>query len=432
MMICYIDQLGEHVGEEVSIRGWVYHKRSSGKIRFLLVRDGTGLVQGVLVKGEVSEEVFAAHGELTQESSLMVTGTVRADKRAPGGYEMTLTGLEIVQIAEEYPITPKEHGVDYLMNLRHLWLRSSRQHAIMRVRNEVIMAIRQYFYERGFVLLDTPILTGSVGESGQTLFATEYFDMGNAYLAQTGQLYAEAGAMAFGKVYCFGPTFRAEKSKTRRHLTEFWMMEPEVAFYDSDDNMDLQEDMTCYIIEWVLRKSRPDLATLERDISKLELVRKPFPRLSYDEAVEKLRASGESDIEYGNDFGGDDETLLTNMFDRPIFVYNYPRKVKAFYMKQHPEREDLVLCNDMLASEGYGEIIGGSQREEDPEKLIARIKEENLPLDAYKWYLDLRRFGSVPHSGFGLGLERMVRWICGIHHIRETIPFARTIGRIYP
>jgi asparaginyl-tRNA synthetase len=302
----------------------------------------------------------------------------------------------------------------------------------MRVRNEVIMAIRQYFYERGFILLDTPILTGSVGESGQTLFATEYFDMGNAYLAQTGQLYAEAGAMAFGKVYCFGPTFRAEKSKTRRHLTEFWMMEPEVAFYDSDDNMDLQEDITCYIVEWVLNKSRANLETLERDITKLERVKKPFPRISYDEAVEKLRASGESDIEYGDDFGGDDETILTNMFDRPIFVYNYPRKIKAFYMKQHPERDDLVLCNDMLAPEGYGEIIGGSQREEDPEKLIARIKEENLPLDAYKWYLDLRRFGSVPHSGFGLGLERTVGWICGVHHIRETIPFARTIGRIYP
>jgi asparaginyl-tRNA synthetase len=431
-MTCYINQLGEHVGEEVTVRGWLNNKRSSGKIRFLLVRDGTGLVQCVLVKGEVSEDVFEAHDQLTQESSVIVTGTVRADKRAPGGYEMTASGLEIVQIAEEYPIQPKEHRVDTLLPLRHLWLRSSRQHAIMRVRNEVIMAIRQYFYERGFIMLDTPILTGSVGESGQTLFATEYFDMGNAYLAQTGQLYAEAGAMAFGKVYCFGPTFRAEKSKTRRHLTEFWMMEPEVAFYDSDDNMDLQEDMTCYIIEWVLNKSRADLETLERDISKLEQVKKPFPRISYDEAVEKLRASGESDIEYGNDFGADDETILTNMFDRPIFVYNYPRKIKAFYMKQHPERDDLVLCNDMLAPEGYGEIIGGSQREEDPEKLIARIKEENLPLDAYKWYLDLRRFGSVPHSGFGLGLERTVGWICGVHHIRETIPFARTIGRIYP
>lgn len=431
-MISYIKQLGEHVGEEVTVRGWLYNKRSSGKIRFLVVRDGTGLVQCVLVKGDVSDDVFDTHDKLNQESSLRVTGLIRADKRAPGGYELTVTGLEIVQIAEEYPITPKEHGVDYLMNLRHLWLRSSRQHAIMRVRNEVIMAIRQYFYERDYIMLDTPILTGSVGESGQTLFATEYFDLGNAYLAQTGQLYAEAGAMAFGKVYCFGPTFRAEKSKTRRHLTEFWMMEPEVAFNDNNDNMDLQEDMTCYIIEWVLNKARADLEVLERDISKLEQIKKPFPRMSYDEAVEKLRASGKSDIKYGDDFGGDDETVLTNMYDRPILVYNYPRKVKAFYMKQHPEREDLVLCNDMLAPEGYGEIIGGSQREEDPEKLIARIKEENLPLDAYKWYLDLRRFGSVPHSGFGLGLERTVAWICGIHHIRETIPFARTIGRIYP
>ncbi len=431
-MFSYIKRLGEHVGAEVTVRGWLYNKRSSGKIRFLVVRDGTGLVQCVLAKGDVSDEVFDRHDKLNQESSLQVTGLVRADTRAPGGYELTVTGLEIVQVAEEYPITPKEHGVDYLMNLRHLWLRSSRQHAIMRVRNEVIMAIRQYFYERDYILIDTPILTGSVGESGQTLFATEYFDLGNAYLAQTGQLYAEAGAMAFGKVYCFGPTFRAEKSKTRRHLTEFWMMEPEVAFNDNNDNMDLQEDMICYIVAWVLNKSRADLQVLERDSAKLEQVKKPFPRVSYDEAVEKLRASGESDIKYGDDFGGDDETVLTNMYDRPILVYNYPRKVKAFYMKQHPERADLVLCNDMLAPEGYGEIIGGSQREEDPEKLIARIKEENLPLDAYKWYLDLRRFGSVPHSGFGLGLERTVAWICGIHHIRETIPFARTIGRIYP
>jgi asparaginyl-tRNA synthetase len=431
-MFSYIKHLGEHVGAEVTVRGWLYNKRSSGKIRFLVVRDGTGLVQCVLAKGDVSDEVFDRHDKLNQESSLQVTGVIRADTRAPGGYELTVTGLEIVQIAEEYPITPKEHGVDYLMNLRHLWLRSSRQHAIMRVRNEVIMAIRQYFYERDYILIDTPILTGSVGESGQTLFATEYFDLGNAYLAQTGQLYAEAGAMAFGKVYCFGPTFRAEKSKTRRHLTEFWMMEPEVAFNDNNDNMDLQEEMICYIVAWVLNKSRAELQVLERDIAKLEQVKKPFPRVSYDEAVEKLRASGESDIKYGDDFGGDDETVLTNMYDRPILVYNYPRKVKAFYMKQHPERADLVLCNDMLAPEGYGEIIGGSQREEDPEKLIARIKEENLPLDAYKWYLDLRRFGSVPHSGFGLGLERTVAWMCGIHHIRETIPFARTIGRIYP
>ena len=303
-MACYIEKLGDHVGQEVTVRGWLYSKRSSGKIQFLQVRDGTGLVQCVVVKAEVPETVFAAYNDLTQESSLTVTGTVRADKRAPGGYEITVTGLEIVQIAEEYPITPKEHGVDYLMNQRHLWLRSSRQHAIMRVRNEVIMAIRQYFYERGFVMLDTPILTGSVGESGQTLFATEYFDLGNAYLAQTGQLYAEAGAMAFGKVYCFGPTFRAEKSKTRRHLTEFWMMEPEVAYYDSDDNMDLQEDLICYVVGWVLDKSRAELARLERDISKLEAVKKPFPRISYDDAVKKLQESGESDVKHGRDFGG--------------------------------------------------------------------------------------------------------------------------------
>jgi len=431
-MTSYIENLGDHVGTEVAVRGWLYNKRSSGKIQFLLVRDGTGLLQCVMVKGDVSDEIFAACDKLTQESSLIVTGTVRAEKRAPGGYEMSLSNVEIIQVADEYPITPKEHGVDYLMKLRHLWLRSKKPHSLMRVRNEIIMAIRQFFYERGFILLDTPILTGSVGESGQTLFSTEYFDLGKAYLAQTGQLYAEAGAMAFGKVYCFGPTFRAEKSKTRRHLTEFWMMEPEVAFNDSNDNMDLQEDMICYIVDWVLRTSRPELEILERDSAKLEAVKKPFPRISYDDAVERLQKSGQSDITYGDDFGGDDETVLTKMFDRPIMVYNYPRKVKAFYMKQHPSRPDLVLCNDMLAPEGYGEIIGGSQREEDPEKLIARIKEENLPLDAYGWYLDLRRYGSVPHSGYGLGLERTVAWICGVPHIRETIPFARTIDRIYP
>ncbi len=431
-MISHISKLGDHVGEDVTVRGWLYSKRSSGKIRFLLVRDGTGLVQCVLVKGEASDQAFAAHDALTQESSLKVTGTVREDKRAPGGYELTSKQVEVVQIADEYPIQPKEHQTDFLMKHRHLWLRSSKQQAIMRIRNEIIMAIRQFFYEQDFINLDTPILTGSIGESGQTLFATKYFDLGNAYLAQTGQLYAEAGAMAFGKVYCFGPTFRAEESKTRRHLTEFWMMEPEVAYADSDDNMDLQEDMVCYIVEWVLDKAFPHLETLERDISKLAAVKKPFPRISYDEAVEKLQASGESDIQYGNDFGGDDETILAAMFDRPVFVYNYPRKVKAFYMKQHPERDDLVLCNDLLAPEGYGEIIGGSQREENPEKLIARIEEENLPRDAYEWYLDLRRFGSVPHSGFGLGLERTVTWICGIRHIRESIPFPRTIGRLYP
>ncbi len=431
-MSCYIENLGDHTDQEVTIRGWVYNKRSSGKIKFLLLRDGTGLVQCVLVKGETPDEVLEAFGNLTQESSLKVTGVPRVEKRAPGGYEMSVSKLEIVQIAEEYPITPKEHGVDFLMNHRHLWLRSSQQHAIMRVRNEIVMAIRQYFYENGFVLVDTPILTGSVGESGQTLFATKYFDLGQAYLAQTGQLYAEAGAMAFGKVYCFGPTFRAEKSKTRRHLTEFWMMEPEVAFNDSDDNMDLQEDLICYVVRWVLEKSRPDLETLERDISKLEQVVKPFPRVSYDEAVKKLQEVGESDIQYGADFGGDDETILTKMYDRPIMVYDYPRAVKAFYMKQHPERDDLVRCNDMLAPEGYGEIIGGSQREEDPEKLIQRIKEEKLPLEAYGWYLDLRKFGSVPHAGFGLGLERTVAWICGIHHIREAVPFARTMGRLNP
>jgi len=427
----YISGLSAHVGEEVTLKGWVYNKRSSGKVAFLVVRDGTGLCQCVMVKSALPETVFALHDQLTQESSVIVTGKVKADPRQVGGYELEVTNLEVVQIAEEYPIQPKEHGIDYLMTHRHLWVRSRRQHAILRVRNEIIYAIRTFFHEREFIMFDSPILTGSIGEHAGTLFSTEYFDLGNAYLAQTGQLYGEAGAMAFGKIYTFGPTFRAEKSKTRRHLTEFWMMEPEMAFYDNDDNMDLQEEMVCYIVQWVLEKCRSEFEALERDTGPLELVKSPFVRLSYDEAVEQLKPLG-SDLKWGEDLGGDDETLLTQQYDRPVFVYDYPRAAKAFYMKAHPERDDLVKCADLLAPEGYGEIIGGSQREDDREKLKARILEQGLPLEAYDWYMDLRRFGSVPHSGFGLGLERTVAWICGLKHIREAAPFARTMSRLYP
>ena len=427
----YIAQLSRHVGEEVTLHGWLYNKRSSGKVAFLVVRDGTGLCQCVMVRSALPPEVFAIYDQLTQESSLLIKGSVKADPRQVGGHELEVTGLSVLQIAAEYPIQPKDHGIDYLMTHRHLWVRSRRQHAILRVRSELIYAIRTFFHERGFVMFDSPILTGSIGEHAGTLFSTEYFDLGNAYLAQTGQLYGEAGAMAFGKIYTFGPTFRAEKSKTRRHLTEFWMAEPEMAFYDNEDNMNLQEEMIAYVVRWALEKCREDLAALERDMAPLEAIQAPFPRLSYDQTVEKLKELG-SDIQWGEDLGGDDETLLTGQFDRPVFVYDYPRAVKAFYMKAHPEREDLVKCSDLLAPEGYGEIIGGSQREDDLEKLKTRISEQKLPLEAYDWYLDLRRFGSVPHSGFGLGLERTVAWICGLKHIREAIPFARTLSRLYP
>jgi asparaginyl-tRNA synthetase len=396
-----------------------------------VVRDGTGLCQCVMVRSALPPDIFALYDQLTQESSLRITGKVKADPRQVGGHELEVTGLSVIQIADEYPIQPKDHGIDYLMTHRHLWVRSRRQHAILRVRSELIYAIRTFFHERGFVMFDTPILTGSIGEHAGTLFSTEYFDMGNAYLAQTGQLYGEAGAMAFGKIYTFGPTFRAEKSKTRRHLTEFWMMEPEMAFYDNEDNMNLQEEMIAHLVTWALEKCGEDLAVLERDTAPLAAIKAPFPRLSYDDTLTRLKELG-SDIQWGEDLGGDDETLLTEQFDRPVFVFDYPRQVKAFYMKAHPEREDLVKCSDLLAPEGYGEIIGGSQREDDLEKLKARIVEQKLPLEAYDWYMDLRRFGSVPHSGFGLGLERTVAWICGLKHIREAIPFARTLSRLYP
>ncbi len=431
MSFCYIEEVGKFAGQKVTLKGWLYNKRSSGKIHFLLIRDGTGIIQSVMSKGEVPDEIFDTYDKLTQESSLEIEGIVREEKRAPGGYELNLTDVKIIQIAQDYPITPKEHGTAFLMDNRHLWLRSSRQQAIMRVRNEIIYAIRTFFYEKRFILIDTPILTGSIGETATTLFETQYFDLGKAYLAQTGQLYNEAAAMAFGRMYCFGPTFRAEKSKTRRHLTEFWMVEAEMAFYDNDDNMKLQEEFVEYVVRRVLDKSRKELEYLERDLSKLEKITQPFERISYDEAIECLKGKG-SQIEWGTDLGGDDETLLANMYDKPLFVYNYPKKVKAFYMKPHPEREDLVLCADLLAPEGYGEVIGGAQRNDDYDSLVTRIEEEKLPLDAYKWYLDLRKYGSVPHSGFGLGVERTVAWICGLPHIRETIPFPRMIYRLYP
>ncbi len=419
------------MGETVELRGWLYNKRSSGKISFLLVRDGTGIVQGVLARAEVDPESWAASERLTQESSLIVTGTVREDARAPGGFELSLRSVLPVQIASDYPIGPKEHGSGFLLDHRHLWLRSSRPWHVLRIRDTVIRAIRDFLYERGFLLLDTPILTRAIGEEAGSLFETEYFDLGTASLAQTGQLYGEAGAMAFGRIYCFGPTFRAEKSKTRRHLTEFWMVEPEMAWFDWKDNMDLQEDLVVRIVQRVLDERRADLEALDRDLARLEAIRPPFPRLSYDEAVESLRARGSS-IEWGQDFGGEDQTLLTEASDRPVFVHSFPKKAKAFYMKEHPERPDVVLSNDLFAPEGYGEIIGGSQREDDYDRLVGRIREEGLPEDAYAWYLDLRRYGSVPHSGFGMGLERTVAWVCGLPHLREAVPFPRLINRLEP
>ena len=431
MTTCYIQDIGEFVGQEVTLRGWVYNTRSSGKIRFIIFRDGTGMVQAVIVKNEVSEEVFSRFDQLTQETSITISGTVKEEPRSVGGFELLLKDLQIVQVSTDYPITPKEHSTGFLMEHRHLWLRSTRQWHIMRVRNEIIQAIRQYFYERQYMLIDTPILTGAIGEGASTLFETQYFDIGKAYLAQTGQLYLEAACMAHGKVYCFGPTFRAEKSKTRRHLTEFWMIEAEVAYMDIIGDMDLQEDMICYIVDWVLEKASDHLVALERDVMKLIAVKKPFFRISYDEAVERLQKVG-SKITWGMDLGGEDETVLTNMFDRPVFIYQYPREAKAFYMKRNPERPEVVMCADLLAPEGYGEIIGGSQREDNLEWLIESIKHHNLPLEPFEWYLDLRRYGSVPHSGFGLGIERTVAWICGLSHVRETIPFARMLYRLYP
>ncbi|MEX2467953.1 MAG: asparagine--tRNA ligase [Gemmatimonadota bacterium] len=425
-----IRELGEHVGKSVTVRGWVEATRAHGKVAFLVVRDGTGLLQGVLLKKDVDEETWELHGSLSAESVVSITGEVRPDDRAPGGYELGISALEVTSAAEEYPIQPKEHGTEFLLDHRHLWLRSSMQRAGLKVRAEIEQAVHDFYYDRGFVRIDTPILTGAIGEHAGTLFKTDYFGQ-PAYLAQTGQLYVEAACPAFRKVYCFGPTFRAEKSKTRRHLTEFWMVEPEVAFADSDDNMRLQEAFVSYLVERALERCGEELKVLERDTSLLENVRTPFPRLSYSEAVDQLNANG-SDVEWGSDLGAPDEMALTEGRDLPLFVYNYPKQAKAFYMKENPDDPRTVLCNDMLAPEGYGEIIGGSQREDDLDRLRARIREEGLPEDAYAWYLDLRRYGSFPHSGFGLGIERTVAWITGRKHVRELIPFPRVMNRLYP
>lgn len=425
-----IKQLGEHAGEQVTVKGWVEATRAHGKVAFLVVRDGTGVVQGVLLKKEVDEATWDSHAALTAESVVSITGEVRPDDRAPGGYELGLTRLEVLSTAEEYPIQPKEHGVEFLLDNRHLWLRSSLQRAGLRVRAEVEQAVHDFFYGRDFVRIDTPILTGAIGEHAGTLFETDYFG-DPAYLAQTGQLYVEAACPAFGKVYCFGPTFRAEKSKTRRHLTEFWMVEPEVAFADSNDNMRLQEEFVSYLVERALERCGEELKVLERDTSLLEHVRPPFPRISYSDAVEKLRAGG-SDIEWGTDLGAPDEMALMEGAELPLFVHDYPKQAKAFYMKENPDDPRTVLCDDLLAPEGYGEIIGGSQREDDLDRLLARIREEGLPEDAYAWYLDLRRYGTFPHSGFGLGIERTVAWITGRKHVRELIPFPRLMNRLYP
>jgi asparaginyl-tRNA synthetase len=426
-----IKDLAQYVGREVTLKGWLYNKRSSGKVKFLILRDGTGLLQCVYFKGNVSEEIFETADKIGQESSIEVKGKVKVEPRAPGGYELDGTDLKIISEAHDYPITPKEHGVEFLMDNRHLWLRSSKQVAILRIRHRLVKAIRDFFDNRGFTLMDPPILTPAACEGTSTLFETDYFDLGKAYLTQSGQLYAEAGAMALGKVYTFGPTFRAEKSKTRRHLTEFWMVEPEVAFADLYDDMDLAEEFLEYLVQTILKEKEEELKILERDTSILKNVKKPLPRISYDEAVDILKKNN-MEFEYGNDLGGGDETIVSNQFDRPVMVHHYPAEVKAFYMKRDPENDKFAMAVDVLAPEGYGEIIGGSQREDDYETLLERIKDHNLPQEAFEWYLDLRRYGSVPHSGFGLGLERTVAWICGLDHVRETIPFPRMIYRNTP
>jgi asparaginyl-tRNA synthetase len=430
-MIAYIQDIARYEGQPVTLRGWLHNRRSSGKIHFLTLRDGTGFIQCVMSKAAVGDEVFMRADHLSQESSIVVDGTVRADKRAPGGYEVDATNLTVVSPAEGYPITPKEHGVDYLMDRRHLWIRAPRQQAILRVRHEVINAVRDFFNERGFILADTPIFTPAACEGTTTLFPVQYFDEETAYLTQSGQLYNEANAMALGRVYCFGPTFRAEKSKTRRHLTEFWMVEPEMAYADLDAVMNLAEALVVYVVGRVLERRQTELKLLERDTSKLVLVTAPFPRLSYDEAVAILKEKG-LPFEWGGDFGAPDETALSEQFDRPICVHRYPSAVKAFYMKPDPQRPDVALCVDVLAPEGYGEIIGGGQRLDEYDLLLQRIREHNLPQDAFEWYLDLRRFGSVPHGGFGMGIERVVSWICGLEHLREAIPYPRMLYRIYP
>jgi asparaginyl-tRNA synthetase len=437
--IATIAEVGTHEGQTVTIRGWLYNLRESGKLLFPIFRDGTGLIQGVVPKSAVAPEVFEAVKGLTQESSVIVEGKVRADKRAPGGYELDVSGVQVVQRVSEndpYPISLKEHGVDFLMEHRHLWVRTPRQAAILRIRAEIIRATRDFFDDRGFVLTDPPILTPAACEGTSTLFPVDYFDE-QAYLTQSGQLYIEATAMALGKVYSFGPTFRAEKSKTRRHLTEFWMVEPEIAFATLDDLMDLAEALIAFQVKRCLEGRRNDLATVGRDLAKLEKITAPFPRISYDEAVHRLEeghAKGalETKFEWGGDLGSPDETYLSSQFEKPVMVHRYPAKIKAFYMEPDPERPELALCVDVLAPEGYGEIIGGSQRIASYDLLLQRIREHGLPEEAFRWYLDLRKFGSVPHGGFGMGIERAVSWICGLEHVRETIPFPRMLHRLYP
>ena len=431
MPIAYIEDIARHDGQAVTIRGWLHNRRSSGKIHFLTVRDGTGFIQAVMSKAAVGPELFTLADHLSQETAVALTGQVRADSRAPGGFELDVAGLEVVGEAHDYPITPKEHGIDYLLDRRHLWIRSERQSSILRVRHEVVNAVRDFFNSRGFILVDTPIFTPSAAEGTTTLFPVPYFDLGTAYLTQSGQLYNEANAAALGRVYCFGPTFRAEKSKTRRHLTEFWMVEPEVAFATLDDTIELAEQLVVAVVERVLDKRAHELKVLQRDTSSLERVKTPFPRVSYDEAVQILHGKG-VEFQWGNDLGGTDETVLSEQFDRPVAVHRYPTAVKAFYMKPDPERPELALCVDVLAPEGYGEIIGGSQRIDDLDLLLQRIKEHDLPQEAFEWYLDVRRYGTVPHSGFGMGIERVVSWVCGLDHLREAIPYPRMIYRMTP
>lgn len=444
-MWVYIDKISHYVGQEVTIKGWLYNIRSSGKLMFPELRDGTGMVQGVVSKKEVSEKVWEDFGKLTQESSVIVIGTVSKHPKKENVFELQIKDLEIVQISEPYPITPKEHGIEFLGDKRHLWIRSPRQAAILRVRNEIIQSVREYMYNNGFILFDTPIFTPNACEGTSTLFSTDYFDLGKAYLSQSGQLYAESGAMALGKVYTLGPTFRAENSMTRRHITEFWMMEPEMAYYDLNDNMNLIEDFLEYVVQRVIKNKAGDLEFLQRDITKLEKVKKPFPRITYDEAVEilhqkdvplfKKSANGEEQIRpfpWGEDFGAPHEEAIVENYDKPVMVHRWPAHAKAFYMKRDPENPDIALGVDVLAPEGFGEIIGGSQREDNFDYLLERIKEHELPEDEFQWYLDLRRYGSVPHSGFGLGIERLVSWICNLEHIREAIPYARRPNRIRP
>jgi asparaginyl-tRNA synthetase len=430
-MQTYIESIAAHAGQAVTIKGWLANRRSSGKIHFLQIRDGSGFIQAVMSKAAVGPETFARADHLSQESAVIVHGTVRADSRAPGGYELDVAAFEVVSEAHDYPITPKEHGVDFLMDRRHLWIRSARQQAVLRVRHEVIEAVRDYFNSRGFILADTPIFTPSACEGTTTLFPVQYFEDATAYLSQSGQLYNEANAMALGRVYCFGPTFRAEKSKTRRHLTEFWMVEPEVAYADLNDVVALAEGLVAEVVARVLDRRAHELKVLERNTTVLERIRTPFPRITYDDATALLTSKG-LPFEWGGDFGSPDETALSEAFEGPVAVTGYPSAIKAFYFKPHPDRPEISLSVDILAPEGYGEIIGGGQRIDDYDLLVKRIEEHHLPKEAFEWYLDLRRFGSVPHGGFGMGIERVVAWVCGLEHLREAIPYPRMLYRLYP